>query len=76
MYCTCRHVYIDRILTVKDTILQLYVIFENGVPLLQHNLLPVRSRLGGYQFLQIPYGVVRIALDSNLLTKTVVACYL
>lgn len=60
----------------KDTILQLYVIFENGVPLFQYDLLPVRPRLGGYQFFQIPYCVVRVALDSNLLTETVVTCYL
>ena len=48
------------------------VILEDGVPLLQHDLVPPGSGLSCNQFLEISDGVVFVALDAHLLTQTII----
>jgi len=54
-------------------VLKLDVVLENGVPLLEYDLVPLGARLGGYELLEVADGVVLVALDANLLAQAVVA---
>ncbi len=42
------------------------VVLVDGVPLLQHDLVPLGAGLRRDQLLQVSYGVVLVALDANL----------
>ena len=57
---------------VYFVVLESDVILEDGVPLLQHDLVPPGSGLSCNQFLEISDGVVFVALDAHLLTQTTV----
>uniref|UniRef100_A0A131YJD4 Tick transposon n=1 Tax=Rhipicephalus appendiculatus TaxID=34631 RepID=A0A131YJD4_RHIAP len=61
------HAIMDFIVSQRDMVL------EDGVPFLQDNFVPSRSRLRGYEFLQISNSVVVVALYPNLFPQSVVA---
>ncbi len=61
---------------VDLVILELDVVFENGVPLLEHDLVEPRPGLGGDELLQVANRVVLVALDADLLSQSVVNGYL
>ncbi len=44
----------------------------HDLPLLKPDLLGARAGLRGDELLQIPDGIIRVAFDSNLLSKTIV----
>jgi len=48
-------------------IFQSDVVLEDGVPLLQHDLVPLGSGLSRDQLLEVPDGVVLVALNANFL---------
>lgn len=52
------------------------VILVDVVPLLKADLLGARSRLGRDELLEVPDGVVGVALDPHLLAQAVVAHHL
>ncbi|KAK4290434.1 hypothetical protein Pmani_036651 [Petrolisthes manimaculis] len=52
------------------------VVLEDGVPFLEHYLVPPRPRLCRDQLLEVPYGVVRVAFDSNFFAESIVARHL
>lgn len=52
------------------------VILEDGVPLLEHNLVPPGARLCCNQLLEVANGVIRIAFDSNLFAESIIARHL
>lgn len=45
-----------------------YVVFVDGVPLLDAQFFRTRAGLCGDEFLQIANGVIRVALNPNLLS--------
>ena len=53
-------------------ILEPDVVLEDGVPLLEDNLVPAGSGLGGDELLEVADGVVFVALDSHLLAQSVI----
>ena len=48
----------------------------NNLPLLKPDLLGARAGLRGDELFQIPDGIIRVAFDSNLLSKTIVTNHL
>ncbi len=60
------HAVVDLVILESD------VILVDGVPLLDPNLVCSRARLSRHQLLQIPDGVVIVALHPNLLPQTIV----
>lgn len=52
------------------------VILEDGVPLLEHNLVPSGARLRSNQLLEVANGVIWIAFDSNFFAESIIACHL
>jgi len=61
------HAIVDLVVVQRD------VILVHSVPLLDAQLLRPRARLRREQFLQVADGVVRVALDADLLAKAIVA---
>jgi len=60
--------------TIVDLIvLQGDVVLEDGVPLLQHDLVPACARLCRHQLLEVADGVIVVAFDTDLLAESVVA---
>jgi hypothetical protein len=53
-------------------VLELDVVLEDGVPLLEHDLVPAGARLRRDQLLEVADGVVLVALDPDLLAQAVV----
>ena len=44
---------------------QRHVVLKNRVPLFKNDLIPPGASLGSYQFLQVPDGVIGVALDAD-----------
>lgn len=50
------------------------MVLENCIPLLQDNLIPLRSGLCSDQLLQIANSIGTIALHPHLLSQTIITC--
>lgn len=44
------------------------MVLKNRVPLFKNDLIPTGASLGRYQFLQVPDGVIGVALDADFLS--------
>ena len=52
------------------------VVFEDGVPLLENDLIPSGASLRGDKLLQVSHSVVRVALHAHLFAQPIIARHL